>query len=204
MLTVTTPAQDRTLLTLPELRGAVSQSGTATDADLQEIGDRIAGVVASYCKIPTDGVNPPTLRKERIVETFRLDRPRTRLILARHPVAAVVDAMENGIAVTAADYELHPGGLLARLRSDRLAFWGCGKIVVTYEAGFERVPDDLKMAAIKLARLYWSERSRDPLVKSEAVPDVLTTSYWVGSIGDGSLPPEIADLLSPYVHRMVA
>lgn len=199
MLTVTQAAMDRTLLTMPEMRDAVGVANNASDGELQPLGDRIAAVIAQHCKVAGDGVNPPTLREETISEVFRLERRFRNLPLSRRHVTGVVSVVHNGATLTAEDYELNAGaGLLGRLINDWPSSWTEGKVTVTYKAGFSTVPADLKMAATKLARMYWSEKDRNPLVKSETIPDVLTTSYWVGSLGDGALPPDIADLLAPY------
>ena len=46
-------------------------------------------------------------------------------------------------------------------------------------------------------------RLRDPLVKGEEVPGVMRTDYWVGSVGNGSMPPDLTARLDPYRNLRV-
>lgn len=202
MLTVTTPAQDRSLLTMAELRGAVGQPDTTQDGTLQALGDRIAAMIASHCSVPGDGLAPPTLRKETVRESFRLGCAVPKLILQRRPVVTIAEVTANGVTLDASGYEFKSGaGLLFRIQDDMACYWS-GRVTVTYEAGWTTVPDDLKLAAAKLAKLFWTQSTRDPLIRRQEVPGVLNTEYWVGGFGDGSMPPDIAELIGAYRYRM--
>jgi hypothetical protein len=67
-----------------------------------------------------------------------------------------------------------------------------------YIAGFDEAPDDLKLAASKLAAALYSETARDPNLKRVDIPDVEEREYWVGPSDDPLLSAEISDLLAPY------
>jgi hypothetical protein len=136
---------------------------------------------------------------ETCTETFRAVRPQNELILARRPVTAIVSVSESGAIVDPADYEIRRNaGILARLSGDRFSCFPAGKIIVVYKAGFEDVPEDLKLAASKLALALYSETSRDPNLKRVSIPDVEEREYWVGPADDPLLSAEIQDLLAPY------
>lgn len=196
---VTVPADDLSLLTIEELRAAVGVTGTAEDAALKTLGSRLSASIARQCCIASDGINPATLMLETCTETFRAIRSPRELILARRPVTGITSVSENGAVVDPADYEIRRGsGILARLSGDRISCFPSGKITVVYKAGFEDVPDDLKLAASKLAIALYSETARDPNLKRVNIPDVLEREYWVGPADDPLLSAEIQDLLAPY------
>lgn len=196
---VTVPADDLSLLTIDELRAAVGVTGTAEDAALKTLGSRLSASIARQCCIASDGISPATLMLETCTETFRAIRSPRELILARRPVTGIISVSENGALVDPADYEIrHGSGILARLSGDRISCFPSGKITVVYKAGFEDVPDDLKLAASKLAIALYSETARDPNLKRVNIPDVLEREYWVGPADDPLLSAEIQDLLAPY------
>lgn len=210
MFTVTTPAAERGLLTLAQLRAAVDAADTSQDGVLQLLGDRVGALIARHCRVPGDGIHPPTLRRERLQQTFRHSGGagpsgwapahgfRHTLILARRFVSAIVTVQEAGVVLDPANYELHPAsGLVDRLTNDVLAYWSCGRITVTFEAGFDTVPDDLQLAASLLARALWSSRSRDPRLRREEVYNVLTQEFFAS---DSALPEEVCSLLESYTH----
>jgi hypothetical protein len=144
ILTVTTAATDRALLTTAELRDAVGAS--LTDPQLETLGNRVAAAIARACGVAEGGTVPVTLRLETLTETFRARRLcRRHLMLSRRPVVAISSVMEDDTIVAASEYELDASaGLLNRLSSDKLADWpAVSKIVVVYRAGYETVPDDL-------------------------------------------------------------
>lgn len=223
MLTVTSPAPDRALLTLAELRRAVGITDTSADGDLQDIGDEVTGTITSWCKVAKSGATPPTLRQESLVETFTEKREpaalmgalpgymtilrknhREELILSRRPVVSIASVVEGGTTLQTSDYEVDASaGLLHRIRDGNYGRWGSGAITVTYTAGYAIVPDNLKTAARRLARLYWFSRNRDPLIRQQSIPDVVDTTYWVGTLGDGALPPDIEELLGEFKNNGV-
>ena len=197
--TVTTPASELSLLTVEELRAAVGVNDSSQDAALTALGLRLSASIAKQCGVASDGVHPATLLSETCSEVFRPTRHRQDLILARRPVGEITSVSENGTVLDAADYEIRRGsGILTRLSGDSLSCFPCGKIAVVYEAGFETAPDDLKLAASKLASALYSETARDPNLKRIDIPDVEEREYWVGPSDDPLLSAEISDLLAPY------
>jgi hypothetical protein len=197
--TVTTPAENLSLLTAEELRAAVGVTDNSQDDALTTLGLRLSASIAKQCGIASDGENPPTLLSEICTEMFRPSRHQQDLVLARRPLTSITSVTENGTVLDATGYEIRKGsGLLTRLSGDRFSCFPCGKITVVYAAGYATAPDDLKLAASKLAAALYSETARDPNLKRVDVVDVEEREYWVGPKDDPLLSEEISDLLAPY------
>jgi len=154
MLTIATPALDLILLTLAEARAAVGVTDSSQDAQLEILRKRVSAAITAACRVASAGATPPTLRLEVVSDTYRLKSRHEALILSRRPVVTVSSVVEDGTTLAATDYEVDASaGLLKRLSGDEYTCWSCGKIVVAYSAGWETVPEDLKEAASKLARV---------------------------------------------------
>ena len=207
MLTVTTAATDRTLLTLAEIRSATGTTATSDTAALTTLNARVAAAIARACNVAADGVTPPTLRLETLTEVFRLDQSSKSLVLARRPVVSITSAVEGGTTLATTEYETEKGaGLFYRLSDDTRSLWAAAKITVVYTAGWSTVPDDLKTAAAKFARILWTEDgpdARDPGLKREEIAGATTLEYWVPPASDPLMSQEIAELLGPYTNRQV-
>lgn len=195
MLTVTTAATDRSLLTLAELRSAVNASDGSKDAALLQLETRVSSAITAACKVAADGAIPPTLRQESVTETFRLKNARLSIVLARKPVISLA-VTEDDVPLGATSYEMEAAaGMLRRLYGERHGCWRCGKIVVAYVAGWETVPEDLKLAAVKFIQAEWKQGSRDPLLKRVHVEGVSEREYWVDPTKDSVVPAEVMDIL---------
>jgi hypothetical protein len=111
----------------------------------------------------------------------------------------------DGTALDSAELVWDATGILYRVDSTDSTprDWCFGKLVVVFTAGYSTlssVPLNLQRACILLSKGFRSAAQRDPLVKSESVPGVLDTSYWVGGAPGtvGNMPPDVAGLLDPY------
>lgn len=209
---VVTPATDLTLLSIVELRAAIGASDGSKDVALTRIGSRVADALTQACHVATDGATPATLRKESVTDTFRLNRwwgrishptAHETLTLSRRPIVTVASVVEIG-TLDPTSYEIRAGqGALMRLFNDQPSNWGRGKIVVTYDAGWTTVPEGLKRAAEKLVRFYWSEATRDPLVRQVSIPGVMEKTFWIGSPTDPAIPQDVIDDLGPYINPLI-
>ena len=201
MLTIVTPAPDYNLLTIAELRAAVGVTGNEQDAVLATLGAQISAAIAASCGVATASTAKPTLREEVVEESMRIRGCTQAIYLSRQPIVSVTSVVEAGTTLGASDYEID-GPRLLRLSGDDVIDWALGKIIVEYTAGWATVPDDLKLAASKLAALVWAQNTRDPLARSERVRtegvEEIQTDYWVGPINSAALPADVADLLGPY------
>jgi len=209
MITVSGAAADRNLLTLAEMKTALAITGSGSNDALTALGLQISDMIARECCVAADGVAPPTLRRETIVETLRLDRRVSPLRLARRFVDSITSIVEAGVTLNVADYEVEKAaGLIRRLdASGDIVCWPGEKIVVTYLAGFETVPEPLKLAAITVLREQWSAASRDPNVRAEAVDGIGRTEYWVNSSTGASSSRAMSSvamaMLGPYATMVL-
>lgn len=203
MLAVTTPATDPRLLSAEEMRLAVglASNDTSRDAALLALNNRISAIIARSCRVAAGGAAVATLRRETLTETFRPDQRLSGFMLSRRPVSSITSVVEDGTTLTGTDYEVDLGsGLLRRLRDDREIEWSCRKTLVVYVAGWDVVPEDLKMAAANLAKEFYSVSTRDPNLKRIKVDGVDEREYFYGQRDDPLMSKEVQELLAPYVN----
>jgi len=132
------------------------------------------------------------------------------LFLRQYPICVdesthlpLVTIVEDGAPFT--DYEAYLArGALYRLDGvGNVCGWSAGLIVVDYTAGYAVIPEDIQAAATEWVAARWSARGRDPTVRSQTIPDVISESYFSGSdMSVTSIPSGARDLLAPY--RVVA
>lgn len=204
ILTVATPASNRALLTIDELRAAAGVVGNSQDTALEAMGLRIADAIASECNVVPGTGAIPTLLREALVETMYGVRC-TDLVLARRHDVEITSILSDGAALT--DFVVDPeSAIVTKLENDMPKTWHAQKVVVTYSAGLTTVPGDLKQAALEFFRWTWQSSKRDPALKSEVVdvPDVERTekNWWVGSVpgqaGAGVVPDVVVGMLRRY------
>ena len=192
--TVTTPATDRSLLTLAELKTAAGVSDSSKDASLTTLGNRVAALIARACNLRTGGAVPPTLRLETITETFRPNGYTEVLILSRSPVVSIASVTEVGTLLGVDDFQ-NSDGALERLSGGEPSCWAAGSVPVVYTAGWETVPDDLKMAAVKFVQAEWQQGDRDPLLMSKSIEGVSEYRWWVDPTKDSVVPADVMSIL---------
>lgn len=206
MFSITTPASSRAILTLAEIKAAVGETGSSNDGALTSLGAQISDAISLACGVPSDGVNPPTLFRETIVETIRLRDPLWSLALSRRFVYSITSIVVAGTTLTTNDYEVDKAaGILRYISSSGCEVeWPTGKTVVTYLAGFSAAPEPLKLAATLLTREAWAMSQRDPSIRSESFDGLGSFQYSSGSLmsQSGGIPPGVADILSSYRHGM--
>lgn len=200
ILTVTTAADSQDLVSLAAAKTDLGISGTSEDARLSAWISQASGMIATECN--------RVFGLETLSEKFRPTTSAERLILSRYPISTITSVTEDTTVVDADDYEAdNEPGLLFRLISDSRTCWTAAKIVVVYTAGYSLptgVPEGLKRACLSLVKLMRAQATRDPLAKRIEIPDVMTTDYWVGSMGEnGAMPPDVLDLIAPYKNWRV-
>ena len=206
ILSVTTPASDRNLLTVAELRAAVGVTDASQDAKLVTLGNRVSATITAACRVTASGAVPPTLRLETLSEQFRLKSTQDILVLSRRPIVSLDTVVENAVALDV-DYDCEfdsVSGAVYRLLSDDRICWPCGKIVFGFSAGWATVPEDLKLAASKLAAVLWSEADVvDTSSRRVDVPGLINIERWASGKDDPLVPTEIYEILENggYVNR---
>lgn len=207
-------ATDLTLLSLAEMRAAVGQTDNNRDADVKRVGSRAVGAITAACKLASAAATPPTLRKETVQDTFRLNRwwnrrdhatAHEKLVLSRRPVVAINSIVEAGVTLDpTVDIEIRGAeGSLIRLIDDKPAHWARDKVVINYDAGWDTVPDGLKRAVEEMMTFFWSEGFKDPLMRSLNIPGVVEKQYWIGSPSAPAIPQSVMDKLGPYINTLV-
>ena len=206
MFSITTPAPSRAILSLAEIKAAVGETGSSNDAALTVLGAQISDAISLACAVPSDGVNPPTLMRETIVETIRLREPVSALALSRRYVYSITSIIVAGTTLTTDNYEVDKSaGILRYISASGCEVcWPTGKTVVTYVAGFSSAPEPLKLAATLLTRESWSVSQRDPSIRSESFDGLGSFQYSSGSMMSqtGGMPPGVSDILASYRHGM--
>ena len=211
-LTVATPSTTKALVSLARVK---RELGITTSGDDDVLADKIAeasAAIVAHCRVAADQRGRRTFAEEGCSAAFDADeimpieREIAPLILPwRVPVTAIASIVENGIALAPADYQLEPmAALIWRISAGIRTNWAISSVVIAYTAGWNltgtELPSDIAGAALSLVKASWFGRLRDPLIKSEDVPGVGSTQWWVGSTGGdaGSLPQDVVDSLAPY------
>ena len=195
LLTVLTPASSRALTTLAIVKDEIGITDDTADARLQRWIDEASERIETYLG--------RVLASETVRETFRLASAPHCLQLGRRPVTAIDSIDVDGATLASDHYEIDPtAGLLYPISGEQRVRWfGC-TMIVTYVAGYASIaalPRPIETACIGLLRHRWAARDRDPMLRSLAIPGVVTEQYWVGATGDdGAMPPEIEALLDPF------
>jgi hypothetical protein len=202
---VVTAAESLALVTLDQAKAAlgIDPDDTSQDAALAGQIDSVSAAINAYCN-RIFAVQEYTDQIRHVCGYW--GEP---LVVRQFPIVVedgvpLVTVSEDGLALDAAYLELHPEtGSLYRLDSAGAApgAWGAALTLVEYTAGFVTVPPDVQGAALEWLGARWYSVGRDPALRSETVPDLLTQVYagdaGAGTYG-GAVPPGTRDLLAPY------
>lgn len=209
MLTVLTPASSSRLTTVENVRLDLGlPDGGLSAAAIARLIDQASAAIAQFCQ-RSFGV-------EALRETPHVPARGDRLVLSRDPLIEVTKVTRLGEVISASDYEVD-GGVLRLLRG---SWWNACRgtgLSVEYRAGFTlpgdavtsgpALPADVERAAIMMVGTMLSMRGRDPLLKSENVQGVGSSSYATPA---ASTPPgglvnsEAQAILWPYVQPVLA
>jgi hypothetical protein len=186
---VSVAAASRDLTTLATVKTELNITSNDSNAAIEKMIAQQSAAAETYCK--------RVFAQETLVDHFRSPGPGA-LILSRWPVTAITAIVEDDVALSAADFEFDVDtGLVWRLDGSYRQGW-FAKAIVTFIAGYEQLPGDVERAVILMVKQAWFARMRDPLVKSVSVDGIGSRDYWVGTVGEGALPPEASSLLDPY------
>lgn len=174
--TVSVIAGSKSMTSLARVKTELDITVDTHNTFLYDAIAQASAAVVSYCR--------REFAQETLVDSFRIGGGIGLLQLRRRPIVSVSSIVEDGVTLDSDDYEIiKDNGWLQRLDSDGdPQCWECGKIVVTYVAGWAMLtdlPSDLERVTIDLVKSKWFGRKRDPMVKREDVPGVLLTEYWV-------------------------
>ena len=201
-----TRADSLALITLDQAKETlgIDPGDTSQDAALEQQIEAVSAAVNGYCN------------RVFVVQSYQDSlRYVTNWLYAGEPLRTrqfpiVVDdlgvpsvaVIENGAALDVAYWEVYPEeGALYRLNGDISGAWTGAAIVIDYTAGFDPIPADVQGACLEWLTARWHAVGRDPALRSETIPDLITQVY-AGDMGAGtaagSMPPGARDLLGPY------
>lgn len=206
VLIVNTPATSSDLTILSNVKAELGLTITAEDANIETWIDQASAACAAYCNRVFGLETVTETYRNRFNFIYRHEGAIEKIILVRVPVVSVISIVEDGTAlVQDVDYELDPEeGILYRLdpSSDSLIRWSFNKLTINYSGGYLLIgslPFNIERACITQVKAIRGNAARDPQVKSETIPGVLTTAYWsAGANENGALEPEVTSLLDPY------
>lgn len=202
---VITPAASMALVSVDDAKAAlgIEPADTSQDAALTRQIDATSQAINNWCD------------RVFVVQTYR-DQVRNAcgdfgepLVTRQYPIVVdeagvpLVAVAENGVALDATYLEVYPEtGAVYRLDAAMgPSAWGVALAVVDYTAGFDPIPADVQGATLEWLTARWFAVGRDPALRSETVPDLITQVYagesGAGTSG-GAMPPGARDLLAPY------
>jgi hypothetical protein len=197
--TVVTPADDRDLVSLDDVREQLQfrSNDTAQDAWLAKVVTRTSQQAERYCN--------RIFAQQDYQDTFgsTYGDPGTPLMLGQAPVVptlVIVDSTDLDPTGWIADAD--PGLLYNTIEPRQ---WiSQDSIVVQYTGGFEEIPDDVQQAVISLCVLAYRGRGRDPMLRERETPGLGRETFWIGPApGEQILPGDIASLLNPFRRGMI-
>lgn len=201
IVTVTTPPSVTKLTTVERVKAELSITGSGDDVLL---GSKIEEASSDI-----DAHLGRTLARATLTQTIWNVGWAEFIMLDRAPVASITSVTVDDVAVDADEYRLDSDtGILYHLDASGFpcGWWSCKSIVIVYVAGFllpgesgRNLPPALESAAVELVASYWSNKGRDPTIKSERVDGLGQVDYWVGAVGEaGELPPSVVAKISPF------
>lgn len=199
---VTTPATSLALITLAQAKAVlgVALDDTSQDAAITQQIDQVSAAINNHC----DRVLPRQEYEDQFRSVCaRLDRGeplRTR----QFPIGTDIDDLplltvtQDGVLLDETSWEVDiESGALYRIDSGGAA-WTGNLIVVDYTGGYDPIPADVQGAALEWINARWASRGRDPMLRSETIPDQISHS-WGGDPSMSSMPGITRDWLSKYV-----
>jgi hypothetical protein len=201
MLRVVTAATSTRLTTIGAIRAQVTVGNDVDDITPGQWIDQASAAIVSHCR--------RRFARETVEETFRRP-PNGPLVLDRAPLVAAPTVNADGLDLQDDDLEYDlAAGLIYRLRGDSRGGWYSRVLTVTYTAGWRLpgsstpdLPPDIEHACLTLVAARAAGMDRDPMLRSQTVEGVGSSS-WIASANMGSLPPQAASLLAPYVRYVM-
>ena len=118
----------------------------------------------------------------------------------------VLTVTEDGTLVDPSLWEVNveTGALWRFDDASNLSGWTASLTLIDYDAGYDVIPPDVQGAALEWVSGRWWAIGRDPNLRSESIPDVISQTYR----GDDpavtqSIPGAVRDWLGPYRRSFV-
>lgn len=208
VLTINTPATTYDLTTLATVKAELGLTTTAEDVNLATWITQASAACAAYCNRVFGLETVTEVFRNKFLYPFRNDNYRNivSVMLTRTPLVSMLTLTQDGVVlVQDVDFQLDKEeGLIYRLdpSDDSLTNWYFQKLTANYTGAYALVgslPHNIERACITQVQAIRASASRDPSVRSENIPGVLSTTYWTAQPGDnGALEPAVTALLDPY------
>ena len=193
MLEILSAAATGDLTTLATAKRELGVTDAAQDARITDLIREASDLVAQWC-------NRAGFGRETLRQTERLASPLDVLVLQRDLGVVVTSVTEDGLALSANEYE-RGGVLLYRLRDGVRVAWAARTVVLEYQAGFT-LPDDapsaLERACLDLLAGLWHGQGRDPAVRNETTEGVGAVGYFEHRADTLPLAPDRLAALERY------
>lgn len=173
MLEILSPAAISDLTTLAIAKRELGVADATQDARIADLIREASDLVAQWC-------NRSGFGREMLRQTARLVSPVDVIVLHRDLGVTITTVAEDGVALSADEYE-RGGVLLYRLREGTRVPWTGRLVVVEYQAGFllpDEAPPALERACLDLLAGLWHGQGRDPAVRSETTEGVGAVGYF--------------------------
>lgn len=208
--TVVTPATSYDLTDLETVKDELGIGDNTDDTKLKRWISAASAAAAQFCNrvFPVETVSDQIWPRRDPWPRLVDGRPMP-LQLSRWPLVAIASLTLDGTALVAgtdfiADNQL---GQLTRLDADgNPKPWTASAIVAQFTAGYAAIPNEIADAVIRLVKIRYFGRDRDPMVRAENVEGVESRTYWfaTGPGGTGNMPPDVTDLLDNYRVPVIA
>jgi len=169
----------------------IDSSVTDQDASLQVFIDAVDTQIKRYVR----------RNIEQFSDTVFLNgQQQARILLGHYPLTAVslleVDSDNDFTSpetIDPQDFIFEEAGIIALKNS--VFPYGVENVKVTFTAGFNPVPSDIKLAAFMMVELYYLNRSQRNVNKASKSKQGESVTYQKG------MPEEVIQLLAPYVRE---
>src|ERR1043165_7073090 len=210
--TVITPATDFDLTTVEYVLDDLDEDDSSSETLIKRWITQASKAAARYCKrvFVVETVKDEFWTRRGDYWTRMQTRCDSILQLSRWPIKAgtTPTVVEDGVTLTATtDFRINfdTGQLLRMDGSGNAIEWRGRVIAVTYDAGYETIPEDLADAVLRLVRARWFARGRDPNLRQESIPDLGERQLWVPDQSDiADMPLDVSDLLDRFRNPFVA
>lgn len=119
---------------------------------------------------------------------------RDRLVLRVFPVKEITSIAISGTSIPGSTYALDARSGIVRLTDGSRFPKGILNVQVVYKAGFEEIPDDIKLAVKTAISFLVNQKSRIG-IQSVSTPDQITEYI------DGKYPKLVTEILDKYTPR---
>jgi len=211
--TVVTPAVSTDLTTLLNLKSELKLSGSvpADDIYLRRAIKQATASAQNFCnRVFAQQTYQDLIQVRPRHYTYPnfLPNRRDSYLVSNGPLVSVTSVNENGtVLVSGTDFEVDvANGILYRLDSfGNPTDWVTFPLTIVYVGGYtlppaspSTLPPDLEDAVIRMIKSKWFARDRDPMLKEEDIAGIGREVYWIGAPGDGSMTPDVTDILDNY------